>query len=147
MSLEERAGQIRAAAWAERLLKGGASDDSREIGLSTEEMYRSGFREIAGPARPQTQEEQVAAVGAMWAPGMERKDDCDQDQAYIVDHTIAAGIVRNPELRHIFHGTAADFDTLHELQKVISEGVRNAYRAGYAQRMTDERQASAETEV
>ena len=124
---------IRQAAWVDRALHGGRSDSVTPLGLTPEELYRAaGWRELT-PPEVKSPEAARPAMKAYWGENFSLKPDRDQVIAQHTDQAMLA-ILREPELQHIFTGTAQDFDTIHELQRQVSSAINDSYRDGYEAR-------------
>ena len=134
----EEARAIGQAAWAEKMLHGGESNDTTNLGLTPEAMYRARFHQISKPdSFTRSDEDDKAAYRALWGPDFSEKiKKEDMPVAYLADRAML-NVVGDSYLAHIFRGTAVDFDTLHELQKIISTAVRQAYTEGYAARFME----------
>jgi hypothetical protein len=121
---------VRQAAWAEQMLNDGVSDSVKPVGLTPLEMYRTGRAEFTAPT-PRTDDEDKAVFRALWGPSFEKKNSRDTQVAWLAD-TAMVELVRNPELAHLFDGTARDFSTIHELQRHAFRITQDAYTEGFA---------------
>lgn len=119
--------------WARSMAHDGVSDAVTPLEMTPEEMYRAaGWEDFGG--QPSPDEVKVAAgreaTKAFWGKDFLLKDGRDLEIAKRTDWAMIT-LLRDPELQQIFTGTAKDFDTIHELQGVVSAAVREAFTDGF----------------
>lgn len=128
--------------WLRRTINGGESDAVTPLEMTPEEMYRAaGWRDLG--QKPTMTEERIEAerdaMRAFWGEGFSIKADRDLEIAKRTDWVMLE-LLNNPELRHIFTGTARDFDTVHELQKIVHLAVQEAFTDGFITRFQETRE-------
>lgn len=128
--------------WLRRTASGGESDAVTPLEMTPEEMYRAaGWRDLG--AKPTMTRERIDAekdaMRAFWGEVFSLKDGRDLEIAKRTDWVMLE-LLNNPELTHIFTGTAKDFDTIHELQKIAYLAVQEAFTDGFITRFEETRE-------
>lgn len=121
-------------AWADKMLHDGESDSITPLGLTPEEMYRARWRAPDEQLPKRSQEDMNRLYREeFWGESLHKKRDRDMTVHLHVDK-VMVDLLNDPELQHIFTGTAKDFDTIHELQSIVYYAVSESFTDGFAAR-------------